>query len=288
MRLSPLMSSSRIARLTAASVLGATLLTFATGADADGERSSPNVDAALRSAEHVAHRALAWYRVTPAGERITWGGLAACALLGTWVLIERTIRVRRERVIPAEFHARFLDRLTEGKLDRGKGLDYCELNQSPVARVAVAVVRRWGRPVADLERAVAMARQLEADRLRRNVGTLRRIAALGPLVGLLGSLLATGRVLSALGATAVADSWGPVLAGALAPLTAGVTVAILALVAYDGLVGRIEALVNALDRAGVETVDAIIMASAEPRRGALAGPHRTNRAEIAEAVSQDD
>ncbi|MEJ7639697.1 MAG: MotA/TolQ/ExbB proton channel family protein [Singulisphaera sp.] len=104
---------------------------------------------------------------------------------------------------------RFLDRLRDGKLDSGKALDICELNSSPAARVALAAVRRWGRPVADLERAVALAARVEADRLRRNVGTLRRIAALTPLLGLLGTLLSAGRALSAIGPASAPGSWGP-------------------------------------------------------------------------------
>ena len=74
----------------------------------------------------------------------------------------------------------------------------CEMNPSPAARVALAAVRRWGRPAVDLERAVALTHRAEAECLRRNVGTLRRIAALAPLVGLLGTLLAIGRILAAI------------------------------------------------------------------------------------------
>ena len=139
---------------------------------------------------------VAWYLRTPAAERMSWGGLIACAGLGLVVLLERAVRLRRSRIIPADFTARFLDRLHEGKLDGGKALDYCEMNPTPASRVALAAVRRWGRPAVDLERAVALTHRGEAEKLRRNVGTLRRIAALTPLLGLLGTLLAVGRVLS--------------------------------------------------------------------------------------------
>ncbi len=114
-----------------------------------------------------------------------------------------------------------------------------------------------------------MARQVEADGLRRHVGTLRRVATLSPLIGLLGTLTAAGRALSSLGA-APSPAWGPALAQALAPLTAGVALAILALVAYDGFAGRVEALANDLDRLGAEAVDAILSAANEP-----SGPART-------------
>jgi biopolymer transport protein ExbB len=223
-------------------------------------------------ADRVAERGLAWYRGTPPWERVTWGGLAAAGLLGALTLLERLVRLRRGRVVPRAFRERFHSRLVEGALREAQALDYCELNPSPAARVALAAVRRWGRPVNELERAVALARQAEVDRLRRNVGTLRRIAALAPLIGLLGSLLGLGRALAELPAGA---AWGPVVAQALAPLTAGVALAIVALVAYDGLVGRVEALSGTLERLGAEAVDALAIA------GASASPPRPVRPEPA-------
>jgi biopolymer transport protein ExbB len=221
--------------------------------------------------------ASAWYLRTAPADRVTWGGMIASASLGVLVLLERVARLRRKRIVPAAFTARFLDRLHEGKLDCGQALDSCELNPSPAARVALAAVRRWGRPAADLERAVALAHRVETEQLRRNVGTLRRIAVLTPLLGLLGTLFAVGRVLEAapdligsgagpgvsgsVAAAASVASWGPLLAGALAPLSTGIVVAILALVAYDGLLIRVEKLAGELDKLGAETVDAIAMAA---------------------------
>jgi biopolymer transport protein ExbB len=124
------------------------------------------------------------------------------------------------------------------------------------------------------------------------VGTLRRIAALTPLLGLLGTLFALGRVLEGVPATSVhahGDNlavaaapdigWGRALAATLVPLSAGIVIATISLVAYDGLLIRIEKLAGSLDRLGAETIDAIAMAapvsmptlalaSGEPR-----GPH---------------
>jgi biopolymer transport protein ExbB len=257
-------------------------------------------DLAAQSIRVVGRRARAWYRQTPPADRITWGGLVAAAGLGLAVALERSLRLRPGRVVPRDFVARYLDRLREGKLDRGKALDFCELNPSPAARVALAAVRRWGRPIGDLERAVALAHRVEADQLRRNVGTLRRIAALAPLLGLLGTLFAMGNVLSGQGTAGVGPgavaSWGPALAAALTPLTAGVGLAILALVAYDGLTGRVEKLAGSLDRIGAETIDAIALATpapAGPRAGEtkalVAGPLRSPhqiRVEIPETLTR--
>lgn len=238
-------------------VLTCALIGFGLGADGDLD-----FEGLTQRATIAGEQARAWFLRTPPAERVTWGGLAASAALGLGVLVERSFRLRHRKVLPRAFAERFLDRLRDGKLDRGKAADFCELNPSPAARIAHVAVRRWGRPPAELERAVAMARQVEGDRLRRHVGTLRRISALSPLLGLLGTLFGAERALNGLPAGA---AWGPVIGAALAPLTAGVALAILALVAYDGLMGRVEKLTNELDRLGAETIDAIVVAAIESR-----------------------
>jgi biopolymer transport protein ExbB len=209
---------------------------------------------------------MAWYVRTPPPERVTWGGLSACGGLGVVVLIERMLRLRQRRVVPPAFTAQFVDHLHEGKLDGGQALDHCERNPSPAARVALAAVRRWGRPAGDLERAVAMAHRVETERLRRNVGTLRRVAALSALLGVLGTLFALGRALESIPApassgAAVTVAWGPALAAAITPLSTGLIIATLALVAYDGVQSRVEMLAGALDRLGAETIEAIALAA---------------------------
>ena len=209
--------------------------------------------------EGIARRLMVWYWRTPPAERVSWGGMIACGGLGILVILERMLWLRRRAIIPRAFIARFLDRLHGGKLDCGQALDLCELNPSPAANVALAAVRRWGRPAGDLERAVALAHRVETDRLRRNVGTLRRIAVLAPLLGFLGTLFAIERVLGSLHAQSTA--WSPAFASAFTPLTAGVVLATLALIAYDALSIRIEKLASGLDRLGAETIDAIAVAA---------------------------
>lgn len=275
---------------------------FADRASAAAERF---VQITMALSRRLVQRLIAWYVHTPPADRVTWGGMAACAGLGMGVLLERLARLRRHTIIPADFTAGFLDRLYDGKLDCGAALDHCERNPSPAARVALAAVRRWGRPAADLERAVALAHRVESERLHRNVGTLRRIAVLAPLLGLLGTLFALGRALEGVAtmappglnlttstpiATNVADSsiaWGPLVAAALAPLSAGLILATLALVAYDGLLTRIEKLAGSLDRLGAETIDAIALSvpastptitlSPPPAQARTRTPHQSTR-----------
>ena len=56
-------------------------------------------------------------------------------------------------------------------------------------------------------------------------------------------------------------AWGPALAAAITPLSTGLIIATLALVAYDGVQSRVETLAGALDRLGAETIEAIALAA---------------------------
>jgi biopolymer transport protein ExbB len=227
-----------------------------------------------------------WYDQTPAPDRVAWAGMLACLVMTAWISLRKLWELRVGRVMPASYLERFQSRLTEGSLDRIKATDYCELNPSPASRIALAAIRRWGRPAGDLERVVAIEHQRELERLQRHIGTLRRIAGLAPLLGLLGTLAAMQRLASLVGPGSAASAWGSVIGQSLSPVIAGVTLAIVALVAYDAFTARLEALAGGLDRLGAEVVDAIVMAAPverrprEERRDAPAGhrPHGLGRA----------
>ena len=209
---------------------------------------------AVQTARAPSARAGTWYESASSLERVSWGGIAACALLGGFHLVGRWWGLRWRGVIPDGFESRFQRRLEAGELDAGKALDYCELNPSSASRVALGAVRRWERSVADQERAVSMAVRVEGARLRKNLGTLRRVGTIAPLLGLLGTL---GKLEQGLSLSVGAVAWSSVVAGSLGTLTAGVALAILAFVAFDGLTERAEGLVERLERIGSETVDAI-------------------------------
>jgi|GEM_PF-5633029 len=207
------------------------------------------------------------YQATPWTDRVAWGALGACAILALVTLLERTWALRVRRVMPKRFASRLAERLEDGPVDRAKLIDLCELNDSAVARIAGAVVSRWGRPTADLERALNNGVRVEAEELQRNVPTLRRIAVLSPLIGLLGSLIMIGRLLSSQEAQEFQRQWTHQLAQGLFPLTAGVILAVLSLVAYDGLCVRVAKHVSWLEKIGNKLVDQVALATVpvEPR-----------------------
>jgi hypothetical protein len=70
------------------------------------ERASATAERVLQITIKLSRRTgralVAWYINTPPADRVTWGGMAACAGLGLAVIVERLARLRKHKIIPAD------------------------------------------------------------------------------------------------------------------------------------------------------------------------------------------
>lgn len=186
--------------------------------------------------------------------------IALCSLILLTVLFERTISLRRGRVIPGPFVSRFVGQMQEGELDREQALDLCKQNGSPVAEVFAGAVRKWGRPAVEVEQAVIDAGERATNSLRRYLRVFNGVATVTPLLGLLGTVVGMIRAFNAI---ATSDAMGrpELLASgisqALLTTAAGLTVAIPALILYMYFVSRVDRLIIDIDALGQRLVNLI-------------------------------
>ncbi len=198
-------------------------------------------------------------------EMIREGGLlmlplAICSFVLMVFAFERTISLRRGRVIPGPFVKRFLHQLEEGQLDREQALLVCEENGSVVARVLGAAVKKWGRSAVEMEQAIIDAGERASNELRRYLRVFNVISTVGPLLGLLGTVLG---MIQAFNTIAGSHAMGrPELLArgigeALLATASGLLVAIPALLLYWYFVSRVDRLIINLDALGQDVVGLI-------------------------------
>ncbi|MBW3596673.1 MAG: MotA/TolQ/ExbB proton channel family protein [Planctomycetes bacterium] len=206
--------------------------------------------------------------------------IGLCSFLLCVVVFERTIMLRRGRVVPRPFVKRFLQQLGEGELDREQARELCEKNRSPVSVVFAGAVRKWGRPSVEVEQAIIDAGERVTNGLRRYLRVMNGIATVTPLLGLLGTVVG---MIQSFNAIAVADAMGRPealaegISQALLTTAAGLTVAIPALIAYLFFVSRVDRLVIEIDAVGQELVD-VISAEAQSERTSRTKKSRGNAA----------
>ncbi len=186
--------------------------------------------------------------------------IGVCSFVLFIFVFERSISLRRGRVIPQPFVKRLLLQLEEGQLKPEEALALCEGNRSPVAVVFAAAVKKWGRPAVEVEQAVIDTGERVANGLRKYLRLFNGVATISPLLGLLGTVMG---MISAFNAIATADAMGrpEMLAGgisqALLTTASGLTVAIPAIVAHLYFIGRVDRLIIEIDRLGQDVVNQI-------------------------------
>jgi biopolymer transport protein ExbB len=186
--------------------------------------------------------------------------IALCSFLVVTFTLERSVNLRRSRVIPKPFVTRFMQQLSEAKIDRQQALDLCEENGSPVAQVFAGAVRKWGRPGVEVEQGVIDSGERVTNGLRRYLRVFYGVATVGPLLGLMGTVLG---MIQTFNVIAAADAQGrpELLAGGIAKAllntAGGLSVAIPASILYVFFVSRVDRLVIEIDRLAQDVANSI-------------------------------
>lgn len=186
--------------------------------------------------------------------------LAVCSVVTLGYVLERFLALRRDRVIPKEFVERFLERLSAGKLDRERAIELCKAHESPAARVFSLVVNAWGQPGATIRQTLAYDAAGEVVELKRNLRVLNAMSTLGPLLGLLGTVVGIIQSFDALGGR-VGPARGEALAHgislALVATAFGLAIAIVSVAFYYYFLNRVDVLVRELDEKARQVIELI-------------------------------
>ncbi|NOY42305.1 MAG: MotA/TolQ/ExbB proton channel family protein [Planctomycetes bacterium] len=195
--------------------------------------------------------------------------IAVCSFVLVLVVFERAISLRRSRVVPRLFSERFLLQIEEGALDRNEAQQRCDENNSLVADVYAAAIRRWGKPAVEVEQAVLDEGERAANDMRRFLRVINGVATVSPLMGLLGTVWGMMEAFEAIaGSSAMGrpELLAGGIGGALLSTAAGLSVAIPALILYLWFVGRVDTLVMEIDRRGQDLVHLISAEALDERR----------------------
>jgi len=175
--------------------------------------------------------------------------LLVCSIAGVAIIMERTWSLQRRRVISPTLAAVIEKRpATPEQTDTLRQLS--ESDDTVLGRLLQAVFAHASLPKTEnVEAMQALARQI-VGRMERGLTTLSLIAELGPLLGLLGTVIGMVQLFEDVAKKGLGDP-AMISRGIYEALTAtmtGLGIAIPALIAYMYLRRRIEVLVLELER----------------------------------------
>lgn len=195
-------------------------------------------------------------------ELVTAGGwlmvlILLCSIVGLAICVERLYTLNARKIAPPHLLATVWKQLKAGELDaeRLRNLK----TASPLGRILAAGLGNayHGRDV--MKESIQEAAGHVVHDLERYLNTLGTIAAVTPLLGLLGTVVGMIKVFAEIMAqgTGNASALAGGISQALITTAAGLAVAIPALVMHRYFVGRIDGIVVELEQETIKLVDAL-------------------------------
>jgi biopolymer transport protein ExbB len=203
-------------------------------------------------------------------EVLTAGGpvmvpIGLCSIVALATFLERLWALRRSRIVPPALSVEVLELAKQGRFD--DALTRCRATDASVARVLEAALELHGRPREHIKDRVEEVGRREAADMERYVPVLGTIAAISPLLGLLGTvggMIVTFQVISDQGLGNVANLAGGI-SQALVTTFAGLSVGIPALVANRYVLSRVDALLLDLEEVASSLLELMETHSSEAK-----------------------
>ena len=163
----------------------------------DGRQEAAPLDISGGAALRSLARSPSWGQRLEAGGPLVWPilGVGVLALL---LLIERLFFLQKVRFNTDGLMGRVTGYLNEGKLDRARTSALAKKGR-PVANVILSGLQLLGRSAQTIETGLSEAMLRELPRLERSLTVLKVLAAVAPLLGLLGTvtgMIGTFRVIT--------------------------------------------------------------------------------------------
>jgi len=183
--------------------------------------------------------------------------IVLCSVIALGIFIERSVALNPERIAPPHLLANVWKQLKAGELDaqRLKALR----QGSPLGAILAAGLanRSQGRDV--MKESIQEAAGHVVHDLERYLNTLGTVAAVAPLLGLLGTVVGMIRVFTEITVqgTGNANALAGGISEALITTAAGLVVAIPALVMHRYFTGKIDTIVVGLEQVSIKLVDAL-------------------------------
>lgn len=199
---------------------------------------------------------LSWWELIMSGGWAIMIPLALMLAFAIIIFVERFLMINRAAKEEGNFMFNIRDLIHDGKIDAALAL--CRSKETPIARMVEKGITRIGRPLGDITAAIENVGKLEVSRLEKNIATLATISGSAPMIGFLGTVIGMVRVffdISAQGNQIEINMLSSGMYQAMVTTIAGLIVGILAFIAYNFLVARIEKVVYIMEARTTEFMD---------------------------------
>lgn len=183
--------------------------------------------------------------------------IIACSIIAFGIILERFWTLQSNKVTPKHLVATIWHWVKEGQLERSKVEEMSK--QSALGKILAAGLSNRHLDRERIKESIEETGRQVVHEMERFLNTLGTIAAISPLLGLLGTVIGMIKVFNAITSSGVGNA-APLAGGisqALITTAAGLSVAIIALMFHRYFRGRVDELVVKMEEEAIKMVDVL-------------------------------
>jgi len=188
-----------------------------------------------------------WYIMIP---------LAILSVLAIYIFAERWMAISKAQKEDKDFMNRIRDYVSDGKLEAARS--FCQSSNTPIGRMLDKGIARVGKPMDDVSAAIENVGKLEVYKLEKGLALLATVAGAAPMIGFLGTVIG---MISTFHAMKISDAGVEITAlsggimQAMITTVAGLIIGIIAYIAYNTLVVKVDKVVHRMEARSIEFID---------------------------------
>jgi biopolymer transport protein ExbB len=182
--------------------------------------------------------------------------IAILSVAAVYLFVERLLVINKANESPEQFMGKVREYVLRGEINSARML--CAQNDTPVARMIEKGLSRIGSHLRDIEASIENVGKLEIFKLEKNLSVMATIAGAAPMIGFLGTVI--GMVQAFIAISQEEGSVSPKLLAdgiytAMITTVAGLIVGIMAYLAYNFLVTRLQKVIHKMEYTSIEFID---------------------------------
>ena len=190
------------------------------------------------------------------GGDLVMGALGLLSLFAIYILIERFSVIKKANQENEEFLTN-IEKFVKLK-DIESAKDLCKNTDSPISRMIEKGVNRIDKPMTDISAAIENQGKLEVFKMEHNLANLATISGAAPMIGFLGTvigMIVAFHEMASAGGNIDVEMLSKGIYTAMTTTVAGLIVGIIAFIAYNYLVSKVDKVVFMLEAKTTEFLD---------------------------------
>ena len=190
------------------------------------------------------------------GGNIIMGTLGLLSIYAIYILIERFSTIKKASVEDESFLKSIKNFVEQKDIQAAKTL--CKNTDNPVSRMIEKGIDRIDKPMTDISAAIENQGKLEVYKMENNLANLATIAGAAPMIGFLGTvigMIVAFHEMASAGGNIDVEMLSKGIYTAMVTTVGGLVVGIIAYIAYNFLVSKIDKVIFKLEASTTEFLD---------------------------------